>query len=301
MKNSLSLCGGGIRGVLQVLQLAELERQTGKPVRELFSWVAGTSVGALITALIQAGVPMTKALEFFTGPDARSVFSPCPPVSELDRAARGYVYYPVNLARALSSALGARAQWTMADCPTGVMITAVGTDGHQWFFVRSGDTAKVSLVDAAVGSAAAPTYFAPWGALIGGKPVTLFDGGTCGMGNPSHQLCVEMFVYGQERPEENRVICLGTGYYQPPTPAAAPRGLLATIGWSVDTMLDSADSEADRNARREFLHSSPDQYQILNWALPRAIDMADISAVPELVAIGTKAASQVDWKKVLGL
>ncbi len=44
----LSIDGGGVRGLLPAMVLAELERRTGKPTAELFDAVAGTSCGALI-------------------------------------------------------------------------------------------------------------------------------------------------------------------------------------------------------------------------------------------------------------
>ena len=44
----LSIDGGGIRGILPALVLAEIERLTGQPACELFDLVAGTSTGGII-------------------------------------------------------------------------------------------------------------------------------------------------------------------------------------------------------------------------------------------------------------
>lgn len=44
----LSLDGGGIRGIVSLNLLAEIERRTGKRIAELFDLVAGTSTGAII-------------------------------------------------------------------------------------------------------------------------------------------------------------------------------------------------------------------------------------------------------------
>lgn len=46
----LSLDAGGIRGILELHVLTELERQTGKPVSQLFDLVVGSSTGAVIGA-----------------------------------------------------------------------------------------------------------------------------------------------------------------------------------------------------------------------------------------------------------
>jgi patatin-like phospholipase/acyl hydrolase len=44
----LALDGGGIRGVLTLAMLKEIERQVGKPLGEYFDYIAGTSTGAII-------------------------------------------------------------------------------------------------------------------------------------------------------------------------------------------------------------------------------------------------------------
>jgi uncharacterized protein len=45
----LSIDGGGIRGIIPALVLAEIERQTGRPACALFDLIAGTSTGGIIT------------------------------------------------------------------------------------------------------------------------------------------------------------------------------------------------------------------------------------------------------------
>ena len=63
----LAIDGGGIRGLLPALVLAEIERLCDKPVAELFDLVAGTSSGALVgLGLVtpnEQGAPKYKAQE----------------------------------------------------------------------------------------------------------------------------------------------------------------------------------------------------------------------------------------------
>jgi patatin-like phospholipase/acyl hydrolase len=80
MTNALAISGGGIRGIIPCSMLIALEQQTGKQVRDCFSYIGGTSTGSDLCALIEAGVPMTTALTFYTGQDAKDVFSPQDPV-----------------------------------------------------------------------------------------------------------------------------------------------------------------------------------------------------------------------------
>ena len=44
----LSLDGGGIRGLLQIEILSEIERLTGKKITELFDVIMGTSTGGIV-------------------------------------------------------------------------------------------------------------------------------------------------------------------------------------------------------------------------------------------------------------
>ena len=68
MKNGLSINGGGIRGIIPCSVLVALEQQTGKLTREIFSYVAGTSTGALLAAGVAAGVPASELLTVYTTP-----------------------------------------------------------------------------------------------------------------------------------------------------------------------------------------------------------------------------------------
>jgi len=45
----LALDGGGIRGIIPLMVLREIEGRTGKPINELFDFIAGTSTGAIIS------------------------------------------------------------------------------------------------------------------------------------------------------------------------------------------------------------------------------------------------------------
>lgn len=51
----LCLDGGGIRGLLQMATLREIERQTGMKIVELFDWIVGTSTGGIIALSLTYG------------------------------------------------------------------------------------------------------------------------------------------------------------------------------------------------------------------------------------------------------
>src|SRR5580692_349868 len=137
MKNSLSINGGGIRGIIPCSVLASLEQQTGKLTRDLFSYVSGTSTGALLAAGVAAGVPASRMLTVYTS-DSKQVFTPTGLIGDAKRIAEGYMYDPENLQKVLTTIYGSAAAWTMNDCPIGICISATAANGHNWFFVRDG-------------------------------------------------------------------------------------------------------------------------------------------------------------------
>ena len=52
----LAVDGGGIRGIIPALVLAEIEARTKRPISELFDLVAGTSTGGIIAlGLVKPG------------------------------------------------------------------------------------------------------------------------------------------------------------------------------------------------------------------------------------------------------
>lgn len=44
----LFLDGGGIRGLIQIEILEQLEKKTGRKITELFDWIVGTSTGGIV-------------------------------------------------------------------------------------------------------------------------------------------------------------------------------------------------------------------------------------------------------------
>ena len=299
MVNALSINGGGIRGIIPCSVLASLEQQTGKLTREIFSYVAGTSTGALLAAGVAAGIPARELLTVYTT-RSKEVFTPTGLIADAKRVADGYMYDPENLRTVLTGVFGSAAGWTMNDCPIGICISATAANGHDWFFVRDGarnakTTGAVKLIDAAVASACAPTYFDHWPLTVDGQALAFFDGGTGGLANPSYQACVEMFEYGSFVAAQTRLVSLGTGFY--PGSNTPPKGLIATISWATDTLVDTSEDWVDRAVQRQW----PGVQQKFDWQLTSDIPMDDLAGIPALEAAGNAAAASIDWNQVLGV
>jgi patatin-like phospholipase/acyl hydrolase len=147
----LSIDGGGIRGIIPALALVRLEQTTGQLTRDTFSFVAGTSTGAIIAAAVAAGIPATHILDIYLT-RALDVF-PQRPWNLLNRIARGWMYSTQAFHDRLTEELGPAQTWTLNDAPIDLLITAKRvTDGQPWYFVRdntknSQRTGRLSLVD----------------------------------------------------------------------------------------------------------------------------------------------------------
>ena len=299
MRNILSIRGGGIRGIIPCCCLIKLETQLGGVTRDHVDFCAGTSTGALLTAAVAAGIPASALLKVYTD-RSKEIFTPTGLVADAKRVAEGYMYDPQHLHDVLVSVFGPAASWTINNSPIRIMISATAMDGHNWFFVKDNAknkaaTGAVKLIDAAVASACAPTYFNHWCIDgIQGQTICFFDGGVGGTANPAYQACVEAFVYDDFTAADTRVVALGTGFF--PAPNQAPHGLLKTIGWTTSTLVDSAEDWVDDAVNLQW----PGIMQNFNPQLPSDIDEADLSAIPTLVEIGQKMAADLDWAKILG-
>ena len=298
MRYILSIRGGGIRGILPCCCLVKLEEQLGGLTRDHIHLCAGTSTGALLTAGVAAGIPAKDMLKVYTD-RAHEIFTPTGIIADAKRIAEGFMYEPKHLEKVLKNVFGPAANWVINDSPLRIMISATAMNGHNWFFVKDNDrnartTGNVKLVDAAVASACAPTYFDHWRIdNIDGKTIRFFDGGVGGTANPAYQACVEAFEYDDFSSRACRVISLGTGFY--PASDDPPNGLIPTIGWVTSTLVDTSEDWVDAAVERQW----PAILNNFNPELPRDIDMADIGAIPELVEVGKEMAATIDWTTLL--
>lgn len=293
----LSIDGGGIRGILPATALVKLERVTGRPLRETFSFVAGTSTGALMTAAIAAGIPAPRILDIYLR-RAREIFTPRAPWNTIKRLATGHMYGAQKLHGVISEELGQARDWRLNDSPIDLLITAKGLDGRPWYFVRdnpsnSGFTGSFSLADCATASAAAPTYFGPW--RVGtDQPGLLVDGGVGVTGNPVYQACVEAFTYtAGYSSAATTVISLGTGRF---TEAKQPKGFAGWITWTLGELLRSPGEQQTQIVHRHFPEAA--LYR-LDLELKKSIDMDDVESVDLLRQYGEEFAAQIDWEAIL--
>jgi patatin-like phospholipase/acyl hydrolase len=301
----LSIDSGGLRGIIPAVALVKLEKTTGKLTRETFSFVAGTSTGAIITSAIAAGIPAAGILDLYTN-RAGEIFTRYP-WTIFKRILFGSMYSIQELHDLIAREMGPAQAWKLNDSPIDVLLTAKRlSDGMPWYFVRdnprnSGCTGRLGIVDCATASAAAPTYFDPWTIAEDLEPSppceqvgTLVDGGVGVTGNPVYQACIEAFEYtpGYE-PEETITVSLGTGRFKK---RKQPRWIGAWLEWVLAELLASPGEQQTEITHRHFPQMT---FYRIDTELQENIGLDDSDKIGRLLEYGEKLAEMIDWEAIL--
>lgn len=296
MRRILTIDGGGVRGIIPATLLASLEAVTGRPTREAFDFLAGTSTGAVIAAGLAAGIPAERLVTLYAERSG-DVFRRVPLLTTLRRIVRGDMYDTATLNEVIRAELGDARDWRLNDAPVDLLITAKRVaDGMPWYFVRDNPlnscrAGSVRLSDAATASAAAPTYFAPW--PIGGIG-ELIDGGIGVAGNPVYQACVEAFQYTDAyRPADTLVVSLGTGTF---LRRPRPTWLWSWLGWLLSELLRSPAEQQTELVHRHWPEAA---FYRLDLGLDTDVGLDAVDRIGELRALGERLAASVDWPAIL--
>lgn len=196
---ALSIDGGGIRGYLPALVLAEIEKRAGRPAFDLFDLVVGTSTGGIIGIGMATAMPAAELADFYPRHGARifggsnhsgwvkslgggmgnsarrfgSVFGGHP---EFGGNAR---YKPDGLESVLAEVLG---NTMLSDAVLDLAVTSFdGVSASPVVFsrhdARSNSTLDMPLRDVARATSAAPTFFPPLEVQWAGGTRRFVDGG----------------------------------------------------------------------------------------------------------------------------
>ncbi len=229
----LAIDGGGIRGLIPALVLAELEARTGRRVAQLFDLVAGTSTGGILAcALTRPDAPPAAAVADLYVSEGPKIFDRS--LLRTVLSAGGVLderYASDGLLTALQRFLGGA---RLAETQIPIFVCAYDIEQRRATFFRTGED-DVSLVEVAHATSAAPTYFEP--VRVGGR--TLIDGGVYAA-NPS--LCAYVDLVKDGRAPDLKVLAsLGTGEQIRPIRYENARDW-GQLGWArpvIDVMLSS--------------------------------------------------------------
>jgi uncharacterized protein len=312
----LSIDGGGIRGIIPAVALVKLESTTGRLTRDIFSFVAGTSTGAIIAAAIAAGIPASRILSLYVD-RAREVFTGSTILNTLQRVIFGSMYSTQKLHDLITEEIDSSGRWSLNDSLVDLLITAKGVPGGKpWYFVKdnpanSGCTGRLGLVDCATASAAAPTYFRPWTVdegLVppGCRPIgELVDGGVGVAGNPVYQACVEAFFYTDTtngyKPAQTTTVSLGTG--RSIAPKRRPTWIGSWLQWVLGELLESPGEQQTEIAWRHFVEEREVGQKMtfyrIDTELKEDIALDDVESTGRLREYGERLAELIDWQAIL--
>jgi patatin-like phospholipase/acyl hydrolase len=204
----LAIDGGGIRGLIPALVLAELERRAGRRTFELFDMIAGTSTGGIIACALCApdALPASELVKLYEeeGPEIfdRSLF-------QRIKTAEGLLdekYDDAALDRALERFL---AQKRLSETRPDLLVPSYDTALPGPYFFKTTKAREAAAHDfplsvVARATSAAPTYFEP----VEADGRSLVDGGVFAT-NPA--MCAFAEVLDDTNLRDVVLLSLGTG------------------------------------------------------------------------------------------
>jgi patatin-like phospholipase/acyl hydrolase len=292
----LCIDGGGIRGLVPALVLAEVERRTGRRIAEMVDLVAGTSTGGILacaltrpgadgrprfTAAELAGIYVEEGPGIFDRSLLKRIFSVGGWVDER--------YEDDGLERALRRYLG---DAMLSDALVPIFVTAYDIQDRFAFFFRSAravrdPTYDFPLTAVARAAAAAPSYFEPEEVTdrAGARTYPLVDGGIYAV-NPSMCAYADLVRDGALAGLE-LMLSLGTGAHTRAYTFAEARGW-GQLGWARPALDMVFDGVAD-TIEFEAQALMGDRYIRLQTPLDLASDGLDDASPHNLDALRREA------------
>lgn len=314
----LSIDGGGMRGIIPVAMLAELEAQQGQPVQQIVDMVGGTSSGAIIAAGIGLGMSAQMILDMVY----KTRLPPAFPRRDLFFWLR-YLFgglrhlYPLEPFLEALKPLAEGKRIRDLQHPIVLMVTKDLRTSNSYFIVSRGPGVTAfgdwPIAGAVGASGAAPVYFPP---VLG----NLIDGGVGEFGNPCLAVAIEALEYiGAEAGfYQNEVILLslGTGYqFNTVTDGEGSRWNLSQwLPYYIGEVLDDAAlqqvyaTRAIYGEQVDFRRYNPllttkNVVDILGVSVPRGVqpeglglDSTSTAEIDLMEAIGRAYARAIDWR-----
>lgn len=279
----LSLDGGGIRGVLTATALARLQQRC--PFLERVDLLAGTSTGGILALGLAKGMAPSAMSDLYRQEGSR-IFGArdlwdriAGPVDEAFRADYGME----ALEAALKPHFGGL---TLGDLPKRVLIPTFDVDAPateetpaQWRpkflhnFPGPNSDGAVSVLEAALRTAAAPTYFPSRGHYI--------DGGVVA-NNPSTCAIAKAIKTGVAL-RDIHLLSVGTGYNPQRIPGGS--GDWGKLQWAT-TVLQMVLEGTSGMAKYQCQQLLGDRYHRIQVELEDVIEMDDARQIDELVELG---------------
>ena len=232
----LSIDGGGLRGIVPLLILKEIENQTGKKIFELFDLITGTSTGGIIACGLVAttdgvtpSITVDKLIDLYTTkgevifPYKKNIFQ---------KIGSGFnsLFNPKFSANGLDGLLTDYfADLKLSNCLKPIIVTSYDIKNNEVVMFKSRLSDEIGwnakLKDVCRSTSAAPTYLPSYPLAFSGKGRVLIDGGVY-INNPALAAIADALKSGQKL-GNIEVLSLGTGTHP------ADLGMKNTPSWGV--------------------------------------------------------------------
>jgi uncharacterized protein len=206
MRRILSIDGGGIKGVFPASFLTQIEENLGRSVADYFDLIVGTSTGGIIALGLGLGLEAERILNLYKT-EGPKIFGRGGFWMRLTHCL-GAKYSAAPLADALKQVFGER---KLGESAKRLVIPSFNLETgsvHNWktsHHPRLEHDYRAAVVDVALATAAAPTYFPTYRALDG---VPLIDGGIWA-NNPIAVAAVEAIGVLNWPRDDLRILSLG--------------------------------------------------------------------------------------------
>lgn len=205
-KKILALDGGGIKGVFAASFLSTIEETVGHSVGDYFDLIAGTSTGGILALALGTGLPPSRILSFYEdfGPAIfeANLFRRILRTPFLSR------YNSTKLRECLGTVFGNK---ELGDSTKRLVIPCTNLENGEVYVFKTAHNPRLSvdyrtkMVDVALATGAAPTYF-PVHRPASGIP--FIDGGIWA-NNPTGISVVEAVSVLSWPPESLKVLSIG--------------------------------------------------------------------------------------------
>ena len=292
----LSLDGGGLRGIIPVLILKEIERRSGEKIFNLFDLISGTSTGGLIACGITVSdngqtpkYTVQQIEEIYTN-RGKDIFPKRNAIGNFFNsltALKKPRFSDDGIEKVLKEYFGSK---RLTDCLKPILITTFDLYNNEALFFKSRHAVveaqrNALLKDICRATSAAPTYLPAYKFTFDNKTRVCVDGGVY-INNPSVASLVEITKYHKEpiygfddiTLDDIQVLSLGTGHYSNDIARKKVEGW-GLLDWATnitDVMMQAVNQTT--NYQGEELTAKGNFLRInLDITDPKYSDMADSS------------------------
>jgi patatin-like phospholipase/acyl hydrolase len=309
----LSLSGGGVKGIAELVVLAEIEERTGKSISELFPIITGTSVGGLIGALLTIPKESGSNIAKYSAKDALKIFTDAAPKIFEHHWYDGIkqIFTHKHSQGPLKEILEQHLAELRLDDTTSRLIIPVtdlaSSDKEVKIFDSQDDySPHIRVQDVLLATTAAPTYFKPVTNKehikgYGNQEDVLYayaDGGL-GANRPAYE-ALKILKNGHSREEnakildDTMVLSLNFDNDREASSSIPKIGFDGVIGWLVKGKLVSRLMQSSEDSSTaEVRVDLPGDDEFVEVKLPitketKSLDNSSLKNIDSLIAVGRK-------------